>query len=41
MIGVEEDGRLNDSFGEGFFDEADRLSMSLLNIKVTNDEKKK
>ena len=41
QIGVEEDGRLSDSFGEGFFDEADRLSMSLLSIKVTNDEKKK
>ncbi len=39
MIEVNPDGRLNDSFGEGFFDEADRLSMSLLDIKVKNDEK--
>lgn len=39
-VGVDSDGRLNDSFGEGFFDEADRLSMSLLNIKAKNDEKK-
>lgn len=38
-IGVEPDGRLTDSFGEGFYDEADRLSMSLLDIKVMNDEK--
>ncbi len=38
-IGVQSDGRLDDSFGEGFYDEADRLSMSLLNIKVNNDEK--
>lgn len=38
-IGIEDDGRLNDSFGEGFFDEADRLSMNLLDIKVKNDEK--
>lgn len=40
MIELEPDGRLSDSFGEGFFDEADRLSMSLLDIKVNSDEKK-
>lgn len=28
------DGKLSDSFGDGFFDEADRLAMNLLNINV-------
>ena len=37
-IKIDRDGRLNDSFGKGFFDEADRLSMSLLDIKVKKDE---
>ena len=37
-IKIDLDGRLNDSFGKGFFDEADRLSMSLLDIKVKKDE---
>ncbi len=39
MIELEPDGRLSDSFGEGFFDEADKLAMSLLDIKVNCDEK--
>lgn len=37
QIIIKEDGRLSDSFGTGFFDEADRLSMNLLSIKVDKD----
>ncbi|MDL2304200.1 DUF3696 domain-containing protein [Bacteroides sp. OttesenSCG-928-D19] len=35
-ITIKEDGRLNDSFGSGFFDEADNLAMDLLTIKSLN-----
>lgn len=37
-IGILSDGRLADTFGHGFFDEADKLAMNLLNIKVSGDE---
>lgn len=33
------DGRLADKFGEGFFDEADRLAMSLLTTKTSEYER--
>lgn len=32
-IDIEEDGRLADSFGDGFFDEADKSAMELLTLK--------
>ncbi|MBP3833059.1 MAG: DUF3696 domain-containing protein [Bacteroidaceae bacterium] len=35
-IGVKSDGRLTDSFGPGFFDEADNAAMELLTIKEQN-----
>ncbi|MFC4666647.1 AAA family ATPase [Falsiporphyromonas endometrii] len=38
-ITINRDGSLSDSFGRGFFDEADRLAMDLLNIKIKQDEK--
>lgn len=38
-ISINGDGSLSDSFGRGFFDEADRLAMDLLNIKIEQDEK--
>lgn len=34
-IDILSDGRLSDKFGEGFFDEADRLAMDLLTIKTS------
>ena len=37
-IGICKDGMLNGSFGEGFFDEADMLSMFLLTTHAGNDE---
>ena len=37
-IDIAEDGRLQDSFGNGFFDEADNLVMNLLNQKIQKDE---
>lgn len=37
-IDILPDGRLSDKFGEGFFDEADRLAMNLLTIKVAGNE---
>ena len=33
-IGITEDGRLMDSFGEGFFDEAGGLSRQLLKLSL-------
>ena len=33
-IGICEDGRLDSSFGAGFFDEADNLAMDLLKVKM-------
>ena len=38
VIDIAEDGRLQDSFGNGFFDEADNLVMNLLNQKIQKDE---
>jgi len=35
-IKINEDGRLNDPFGSGFFDEADNLAMDLLKLKSLN-----
>ncbi len=35
-IKIKDDGRLNESFGTGFFDEADNLAMDLLKIKSLN-----
>ena len=35
-IDIKEDGRLSDSFGTGFFDEADNLAMDLLTLKSLN-----
>lgn len=35
-IRIKDDGRLNESFGTGFFDEADNLAMDLLKIKSLN-----
>lgn len=37
-IDILSDGRLSDKFGEGFFDEADRLAMDLLTIKTTSHD---
>ncbi len=37
-IEILSDGRLADKFGEGFFDEADRLAMNLLTLKVGSHE---
>jgi hypothetical protein len=37
-IDIAEDGRLQDSFGSGFFDESDNLVMNLLNQKIEKDE---
>lgn len=37
-IEIEEDGRLSDTFGSGFFDEADNLAMQLLTLKVQNND---
>lgn len=37
-ISIKEDGLLSDTFGTGFFDEADRLAMDLLTIKVDKNE---
>lgn len=37
-IGVRKDGMLNGNFGEGFFDEADMLSMFLLTAQGGDDE---
>ena len=36
-IEIGEDGRLTDSFGTGFFDEADNLVINLLNQKIAKD----
>lgn len=38
QISIKEDGMLSDAFGSGFFDEADRLAMDLLSIKVDKNE---
>lgn len=35
-IKIKEDGRLNEPFGSGFFDEADNLAMDLLSLKSMN-----
>lgn len=35
-INIREDGRLNEPFGSGFFDEADNLAMDLLTLKTLN-----
>ena len=35
-IKVKSDGRLTDSFGPGFFDEADNAAMELLTLKEQN-----
>lgn len=40
-IDINEDGSLSDSFGPGFFDEADNLSMELMSLKLQNHEKQK
>ena len=37
-IGIRKDGMLNGNFGEGFFDEADMLSMFLLTAQGGEDE---
>ena len=37
-IGIRKDGMLNGNFGEGFFDEADMLSMFLLTAGGNEDE---
>lgn len=39
-IGISEDGRLMDSFGSGFFDEADNLALNLLSPSHNDYEKK-
>lgn len=39
IINICSDGRLADGFGEGFFDEADRLARNLLYIKTYGHEK--
>lgn len=38
-IGISNDGRLEDSFGTGFYDEADNLALNLLNPQLKNNEK--
>jgi predicted ATP-dependent endonuclease of OLD family len=35
-INIKEDGRLDDTFGGGFFDEADNMAMDLLSIKLNH-----
>ena len=35
-ISIKPDGRLTDSFGPGFFDEADNAAMELLTLKEQN-----
>ena len=37
-IGIRKDGMLNGNFGEGFFDEADMLSMYLLTAGSDGEE---
>ena len=36
-INIKYDGRLDDTFGEGFFDEADNMAMDLLSIKSLSE----